>query len=87
MDVFNFKCKKTNEKYQILIGQGQKKGPKIEMELQVTLEELFSGKSFDVEVNKQMICHHCRGSGAKDPSDVKSCNSCNGQGMSKMLYH
>lgn len=29
---------------------------------------------------KQTICPHCRGTGADDPDDVKTCPVCNGQG-------
>ncbi|KAJ3130040.1 DnaJ- protein scj1 [Nowakowskiella sp. JEL0407] len=58
----------------------ERKGPEIRMELPVSLEELFLGKSFEVELNKQIICPTCRGSGAKNPDDVKTCTSCGGSG-------
>ncbi|KAJ3077536.1 DnaJ- protein scj1 [Quaeritorhiza haematococci] len=59
----------------------QKQGPDINVDLPVTLEELFNGKSFDVELNKQILCTTCRGSGAKNADDVKTCNVCGGSGV------
>ena len=31
-------------------------------------------------VTKNIICPHCRGTGADDPDHVTNCPSCNGQG-------
>jgi DnaJ-related protein SCJ1 len=56
------------------------------MELEVTLEELYSGKSIDFEVSKQIICPHCDGSGAKSSNDVVTCTGCQGQGV-KIVKH
>ena len=36
---------------------------------------------FQVDVNKQVTCHKCRGSGAEKESDVKTCTACGGQGV------
>jgi DnaJ-related protein SCJ1 len=32
-------------------------------------------------LNRQKICHVCKGHGTKDPNDVKVCNECRGQGV------
>ncbi|KAG0220855.1 hypothetical protein B0O80DRAFT_302510 [Mortierella sp. GBAus27b] len=64
----------------------ERKGPEIRMELDVTLEELYSGKSVDFEVSKQIICPHCDGSGAKSSDDVVTCTGCQGQGV-KIVKH
>ncbi|KAJ3415618.1 DnaJ- protein scj1 [Chytridiales sp. JEL 0842] len=66
--------------------QQERKGPEIAMELAVTLEELFNGETIEVEINKQIICPICRGSGAKRAEDVKRCHGCNGQGV-KIVKH
>ncbi|KAK3825845.1 MAG: hypothetical protein J3Q66DRAFT_380268 [Benniella sp.] len=58
----------------------EKKGPEIRMELQVTLEELYSGKSIEFEVSKQIVCPQCDGSGARSSDDIVTCSSCHGQG-------
>ncbi|TPX35334.1 hypothetical protein SmJEL517_g02244 [Synchytrium microbalum] len=59
----------------------EKKGPEINMDLHVTLEELFLGTIIEVEINKQVICPVCRGSGAKKAEDVTNCKSCGGSGI------
>ncbi|KAG0351695.1 hypothetical protein BC939DRAFT_392096 [Gamsiella multidivaricata] len=59
----------------------ERRGPELRMELEVTLEELYSGKSIEIEVSKQIVCPHCSGSGAKSSDDVVTCSTCQGQGV------
>ncbi|KAG0248745.1 DnaJ- protein scj1 [Mortierella polycephala] len=59
----------------------EKRGPEIHMELEVTLEELYNGKSIEIEVSKQIVCPHCSGSGARSSEDVVTCSTCQGQGV------
>jgi len=54
--------------------------PEIEVMLPVTLEDIYIGRSIDVEVKRQGICHHCRGSGADGPDAMTTCPHCKGQG-------
>ncbi|KAI9335889.1 hypothetical protein BDR26DRAFT_516089 [Obelidium mucronatum] len=61
--------------------QQERKGPEVTMQLQVSLEEIFNGEQIEVEVNKQIICPICRGSGAKNANDVQKCTSCGGHGV------
>ena len=58
-----------------------KRGPEIRLPLNVTLNELYNGHTFEVDINKQIICPICRGSGAKNANDVKTCTSCQGRGI------
>ncbi|KAG0028214.1 DnaJ- protein scj1 [Podila clonocystis] len=67
-------------------GHQERRGPEMRMELEVTLEELYSGKSIEIEVSKQVICGHCGGSGAKSAEDVVTCSGCHGQGT-KTVKH
>lgn len=62
-------------------GQGQRKGPDINMDLDVTLEDLYLGTSIDFEISKQVICDRCRGTGAKSEHDVETCKACGGRGV------
>jgi len=57
------------------------KGPDVEMELEVTLQDLYLGRTLEVVQKKQMLCHKCRGTGAKKASDVTTCSGCKGTGM------
>ncbi|KAI8930385.1 hypothetical protein BC831DRAFT_440338 [Entophlyctis helioformis] len=61
--------------------RAERRGPSISMMLDVTLEELFGGADVEVEINKQIICPICRGSGAKSADHVKTCNTCGGSGV------
>lgn len=66
--------------------QQQKKGPTINIDLSVTLKDLYQGAQIEFEVSKQVVCQQCRGTGAKNPNDVKKCKDCNGKGM-KIVTH
>ncbi|KAF9082823.1 DnaJ- protein scj1 [Mortierella sp. AM989] len=67
-------------------GAQERKGPEIRLEVEVTLEELYSGTSIEFEVSRQIICPHCNGSGAKSSDDVVTCSGCQGQGA-KIVKH
>lgn len=60
------------------------RGRDLQMELQVTLEEAFKGVHKTFEVPRDETCSSCNGSGAKDPSKVKTCKTCGGQGQVMM---
>lgn len=60
--------------------QGNPKTPNIEIQLQVTLEDIYNGVNIEVDVSKHVICNHCFGSGAHSSDSIHTCNSCNGQG-------
>jgi DnaJ-class molecular chaperone len=34
-----------------------------------------------VELNKRVLCDHCRGVGAERPEDVETCSLCGGRGV------
>ncbi|CAG8506202.1 2091_t:CDS:2 [Acaulospora morrowiae] len=61
--------------------QTERQGPNVVMELEVDLKELYLGTQLEVDVSKQVICEHCRGSGAKSPDDVETCSTCSGNGV------
>jgi len=62
-------------------GGGEATGPNMELPLTVTLKDLYLGKEVSVVNRKQILCRHCRGTGARDQSDIVKCRSCNGQGV------
>jgi DnaJ-related protein SCJ1 len=57
------------------------KAPPQTIELQATLEDLYNGRDFEILQKRQVLCTHCRGTGADDPNDVQSCTSCGGTGQ------
>jgi len=58
----------------------QRKGPNVEIPFEVTLADLYNGKETLIGHRKQVLCPKCRGTGAKDPSDVHTCPDCKGSG-------
>ena len=60
----------------------KRKGEDEEHPYHVSLEELYKGKTAKFTSKKNVICSHCKGSGAKDKAKPKQCGSCQGQGMS-----
>jgi len=59
----------------------QKKGPNVEIPLEVGLQDLYLGKTLKVGHKKQVLCPKCRGTGAKKADDVMTCPDCNGSGV------
>lgn len=59
----------------------QRKGEDEEHPYQVSLEELYKGKTVKFTSKKNVICSHCKGSGGKEKAKPKKCVSCQGQGF------
>lgn len=57
-----------------------RRGDDEEHPYQVTLEDLYKGKSTKFASTKNVICSHCKGSGAKEKAKAKQCASCQGKG-------
>lgn len=51
-----------------------------EQQYHVNLEDLYKGKTVKFNSTKNIICSHCKGSGAKDKVKPKSCDRCQGSG-------
>lgn len=60
-----------------------RKGDDEEHPYQVTLEELYKGKTTKFASTKTVICSHCKGSGGKEKAKAKQCGSCQGKGTFK----
>ncbi|KAG8631561.1 hypothetical protein KVT40_000701 [Elsinoe batatas] len=66
-------------------GQGRRKGRSEVQEYEVTLEELYKGKTTKFASTKNVICPGCSGSGGKEKAKGKKCGSCEGKGSRTML--
>lgn len=53
--------------------------PDVEVECEVTLEQMFTGTSIKKQITRFSLCSHCHGTGSDDGIDHK-CLKCNGQG-------
>ncbi|KAF8632192.1 hypothetical protein AX15_001958 [Amanita polypyramis BW_CC] len=58
-----------------------RKGPSSLTEFEVRLSDVYEGASIDFNVQKKVLCDHCRGSGAASSSDIHTCSSCGGSGV------
>lgn len=65
-------------------GGGRQRGPArgydLETEVVLTLEEVDSGATRDVEFTRMDVCDKCTGTGAKPGSKPVTCPTCEGQG-------
>src|SRR3989338_4601520 len=59
----------------------QRKGADLLYEMTIDLEEAAKGKKENIVINHNDKCEKCDGTGAENPSDIKTCETCNGSGM------
>jgi molecular chaperone DnaJ len=62
-------------------GFNQQRGSDLLYETSVTLEDVLHGKKMEINLQKQIQCDICNGSGAKPGTNKKTCGTCNGQGQ------
>ena len=62
-------------------GFGQQRGSDILYETSVTLEDVLYGKKIEIDLQKQIQCDICHGSGCKPGTNKTTCATCNGQGQ------
>ena len=61
--------------------QQQQRGSDLLYQTSVTLEDVLHGKKMEINLQKQIQCGACNGSGAKPGTNKKTCGTCNGQGQ------
>lgn len=67
-------------------GAGKKrKGRNEEQPYEVTLEELYKGKTTRFASTKNVVCTTCHGSGGKEKAKAQSCSVCKGTGESLII--
>jgi molecular chaperone DnaJ len=59
---------------------GRERGSDLRYNMEITLEEAYSGKTASLKVPTSISCESCSGTGAKPGSKPKTCASCGGQG-------
>ncbi len=62
-----------------------RQGRNIEVELQIDLEDVLSGKEKRITLEKYVNCTRCQGVGAEPGSKVKECFSCRGTGSVQQI--
>jgi molecular chaperone DnaJ len=61
-------------------GSGRERGADLRYNMELTLEEAFTGKSAQIRIPTSVVCDACAGSGAKVGTKPKVCPSCGGLG-------
>ena len=57
-----------------------KKGKDIEIDIEVSLEDILKGKEKIITLEKMILCPRCQGSGAEPGTKITECFSCRGRG-------
>ncbi|KAG6373423.1 hypothetical protein JVT61DRAFT_6572 [Boletus reticuloceps] len=68
-------------------GPSRRKGEDTEIPYQVTLEDLYNGKSVKISMEKEVICGTCNGTGARGNAKPKECTLCEGKGWTLTQTH
>lgn len=59
---------------------GRGRGADLRYNMDITLEEAFSGKAAQINIPSSVVCESCSGSGAKAGTQPKTCRTCGGAG-------
>jgi molecular chaperone DnaJ len=57
------------------------RGSDLRYDLEISLEDAFSGKNIDLRIDTTAPCDPCGGSGAKPGTSARTCNLCDGRGQ------
>ena len=61
-------------------GTGRERGADLRYNMEITLEELYHGKTAEVRIPTSTTCEVCSGTGAKSGTKPKPCPTCGGYG-------
>ncbi len=56
-------------------------GANLRYDIRITFDEAAFGVKKDVNVSRTENCEHCKGTGAKDGTELETCSECNGTGQ------
>ena len=60
---------------------GPRKGADLNLRMEITFEQAFSGVEIEITVTRNETCDNCHGTGAKPGTSVTKCTTCNGTGQ------
>ena len=75
----------VNSIFEQFLGRGhrqQQQNSDINMEINLSAKEFFSGCNKKIKLNREICCNQCNGAGGKNP---KKCQICNGRGIIEQL--
>lgn len=59
---------------------GRERGADLRFNMEITLEEAFTGKTAEIRIPTSVTCEACSGAGAKPGTRPKTCSTCAGHG-------
>ncbi|WWC67101.1 uncharacterized protein I206_101008 [Kwoniella pini CBS 10737] len=59
----------------------ENRGPGLITNLEVSLADMYTGRTVEFQIPRKIICTHCHGSGAESDRDIHECDRCGGRGM------
>ncbi len=62
-------------------GFGRERGADLVYETSITLEDVLRGKREEIDLQKDIECENCKGSGCAPGTSMRTCTVCNGQGQ------
>ncbi|KAF9892514.1 hypothetical protein FE257_001623 [Aspergillus nanangensis] len=62
-----------------------RRSPNEEQKYEVSLEDLYKGKTVKFASTKNVICSLCQGKGGKEKAQAKKCSTCGGEGYKQVL--
>lgn len=62
-------------------GFGRERGSDLVYETSITLEDVLRGKHEEIDLQKDVECENCKGSGCAPGTSMRTCTVCNGQGQ------
>lgn len=62
-------------------GVGPEDGNDLRYDMEISLEEAFRGKEFEIEINHLINCSNCKGSGMQPGTKPSRCSTCGGTGQ------
>ncbi|MBJ6119327.1 molecular chaperone DnaJ [Pontibacter sp. BT310] len=68
-------------------GRRQRKGSNLRIKLKLNLEEIANGVEKKIKVKRYVACSTCGGNGAKNGTDMQTCNSCQGSGQVRKVVN
>ena len=60
---------------------GRERGADLVYETSITLEDILRGKREEIDLQKDVECENCKGSGCAPGTSMRTCTVCNGQGQ------
>ncbi len=58
----------------------QRKGRDIQVDIEITFEEMVSGTEKTINLYKGVVCDNCQGTGGEPGAEIKTCPTCKGSG-------